>query len=131
VTKGPLTDNRVRTAIRHAVNYGGLINNIMGGAARPINTFIPAGFAGYQDVVFYREDLEKARQLLKEAGYPDGFEITMDHGDQTPNPEIAQAIQNSLARVGIKVKLNKLISAITKPSNCAGETCITMTRPPG
>ncbi|UCE53993.1 MAG: ABC transporter substrate-binding protein [Desulfobacterales bacterium] len=111
VTKGPLTDNRVRTAIRHAVNYGGLINNIMGGAARPINTFIPAGFAGYQDVSFYREDLEKARQLLKEAGYPDGFEITMDHGDQTPNPEIAQAIQNSLARVGIKVKLNKLISA--------------------
>jgi peptide/nickel transport system substrate-binding protein len=111
VSKGPLQDNRVRTAVRHAVNYGGLINNIMGGAAMPINTFIPAGFAGYQDVVFYKEDLAKARQLLNAAGYPDGFEITMDHGDQTPNPEIAQALQNSLARVGIRVKLNKLISA--------------------
>jgi len=111
VSKGPLADNRVRTAIRHAIDYNGIIENIMGGAARPTNSFIPEGFAGYQNVVYYRQDLEKARQLLKEAGYPDGFEISMDHGDQTPNPEIAQALQNSLARVGIKVKLNKLISA--------------------
>jgi peptide/nickel transport system substrate-binding protein len=111
VTKGPLKDNRVRTAIRHGIDYKGIIDNIMGGAARPINTFIPEGFAGYEDTVYYREDLEKARQLLADAGYADGFEISMDHGDQTPNPEIAQALQNSLARIGIKVKLNKLISA--------------------
>jgi len=111
VTMGPLKDNRVRTAIRHTINYNGLIENIMGGAASPTNSFIPEGFAGYQDLSIYREDLEKARQLLKEAGYSDGFAVSMDHGDQTPNPEIAQALQNSLARVGIKVTLNKLISA--------------------
>ncbi len=111
VTMGPLKDNRVRSAIRHAINYDGIINNIMGGAAQPTNSFIPDGFAGYQNSVYYREDLEKARRLLKEAGLPDGFSISMDHGDQTPNPEIAQALQNSLARVGIRVKLNKLISA--------------------
>jgi len=111
VTKGPLKDNRVRTAIRHGIDYNGIINNIMGGAARPINTFIPEGFAGYENTVYYREDLEKARQLLADAGYADGFEISMDHGDQTPFPEIGQALQNSLARIGIKVKLNKLISA--------------------
>ena len=111
VTMGPLKDNRVRTAIRHAINYNGIIDNIMGGAARPTNSFIPEGFAGFQELSIYSEDLEKARQLLKEAGYPDGFSISMDHGDQTPNPEIAQALQNSLARVGIKIKLNKLISA--------------------
>ncbi len=111
VTKGPLQDNRVRTAIRHGIDYNGLIDNIMGGAARPTNTFIPEGFAGYQNTVYYKEDLETARRLLADAGYPDGFEISMDHGDQTPLPEIAQALQNSLARIGIKVKLNKLISA--------------------
>ena len=111
VTMGALKDNRVRTAIRHAINYNGIIDNILGGAARPTNSFIPEGFAGYQDLSLYREDLEKARQLLREAGYPDGFAISMDHGDQTPNPEIAQVLQNSLARVGIKVTLNKLISA--------------------
>jgi peptide/nickel transport system substrate-binding protein len=111
VTKGPLKDNRVRTAIRHGIDYNGIINNIMGGAAKPINTFIPEGFAGHENTVYYREDLEKARQLMADAGYADGFEISMDHGDQTPNPEIAQALQNSLARIGITVKLNKLISA--------------------
>ncbi|MCP4691593.1 MAG: ABC transporter substrate-binding protein, partial [Desulfobacterales bacterium] len=111
VSKGPLKDNRVRTAIRHAIDYKGFIDNIMGGAAQPINTFIPSGFAGYEKVVYYEENLDKARKLMKEAGFADGFEISMDHGDQTPNPEIAQAIQNSLARIGIKVKLNKLISA--------------------
>ncbi len=111
VSKGPLADNRVRTAIRHAIDYDGIINNIMGGAAKAINCFIPEGFAGYEDTIYYSTDYEKARELLKEAGYAEGFETSMDHGDQTPNPEIAQAIQNSLARVGIKVKLNKLISA--------------------
>jgi len=111
VTMGPLKDNRVRTAIRHAIDYNGIIENILGGAARPTNSFIPEGFAGFEDVVYYREDLEKARQLMKDAGYPDGFAISMHHGDQTPNPEIAQALQNSLARIGIKVKLNKLISS--------------------
>ena len=111
VTKGPLKDNRVRTAIRHAIDYNGIINDIMGGAAKPLNTFIPEGFAGYENTVYYREDLEKARQLMADAGYADGFEISMNHGDQTPYPEIAQALQNSLARIGIQVKLNKLISA--------------------
>ena len=111
VSKGPLKDNRIRSAIRHAIDYDGIINNIMGGAARPINTFIPEGFAGYEKVVYYAEDLEKARKLMAAAGYPDGCEIIMDHGEQTPDPEIAQAIQNSLARIAIKVKLNKLISA--------------------
>ncbi|MCJ7830816.1 MAG: ABC transporter substrate-binding protein [Desulfobacterales bacterium] len=111
VTMGPLKDNRVRTAIRYAIDYDGIIQNIMGGAGKQINTFIPEGFAGYEDTIIYRTDLEKARALMADAGYADGFEISMDHGDQTPYPEIAQALQNSLARVGIKVSLNKLISA--------------------
>ena len=112
VSYGPLKDNRVRDAIRFAIDYDGIINNIMGGAAKPINTFIPEGFAGYQDkMYYYPADVEKAKTLMKEAGYENGFDIEMDHGDQTPNPEVAQAIQNSLARIGIKVQLNKLISA--------------------
>jgi peptide/nickel transport system substrate-binding protein len=111
VTKGPLRDKRVRKAIRYAIDYDGIVNNIMGGAGKAINTFIPEGFAGYESTILYKRDLEKGRELLKLAGVADGFEISMDHGDQTPFPEIAQALQNSLAEIGIKVKLNKLISA--------------------
>jgi peptide/nickel transport system substrate-binding protein len=111
VTQGPLKDNQVRTAIRHAIDYQGIINNIMGGAGIGTNTFIPKGFAGYEDKVFYKTDLEKARQLLKEAGHPDGFAVSLDVGDQSPYPEVAQIIQNSLGRVGIKVTINKMVSA--------------------
>jgi peptide/nickel transport system substrate-binding protein len=111
VGTGPLADNRVRKAIRYAIDYDGIIENIMSGAGVPTNTFIPKGFAGYEDKIIYRRDLDLARQLLKEAGYPDGFEISMDHGDQTPYPAVAQVLQNSLVQVGIKVKLNKLIAA--------------------
>jgi peptide/nickel transport system substrate-binding protein len=111
VSKGPLADPKVRKAIRYAIDYDGIINNIMAGAGVQTNTFIPKGFAGYEDKIIYRTDLEKAKALLKEAGYPDGFETSMDHGDQTPYPAVAQVIQNSLSKVGIKVKLNKLISA--------------------
>lgn len=121
VTKGPLKDKRVRKAIRYAVNYDGIIKDIMGGAGVQTNTFIPKGFAGYQDKIIYRTDLDKARQLLKDAGYADGFEIAMDHGDQTPYPAVAQVIQNSLGKVGIKVKLIKLISAQLWPKYRAQE----------
>ncbi len=111
VSKGPLADAKVRKAIRYAIDYDGIINNIMAGAGVQTNTFIPKGFAGYEDKIIYRTNLEKAKALLKEAGYPNGFETSMDHGDQTPYPAVAQVIQNSLSKVGIKVKLNKLVSA--------------------
>ena len=111
VTYGPLKDPKVRQALRFAVDYDGIINNIMGGAGKPINSFIPEGFAGYTDKLWYKRDVAKAKELLKEAGFADGFEVEMDHGDQSPYPEIAQAIQNSMAEAGIKVKLNKMITS--------------------
>ena len=61
VTMGPLKDNRVRSAIRHAIDYNGIIDNILGGAASPTNSFIPEGFAGYQDVVYSTAKIWKKR----------------------------------------------------------------------
>jgi peptide/nickel transport system substrate-binding protein len=115
VTRPHLSDKRVRQAIRYAVDYDGIINKILGGAAKQINTFIPEGFAGYESRILYTTNLDKAWQLMKEAGVPDGFETTMDHMEATPQPEVAQAIQASLARIGIKVQLNKLVGAQLYP----------------
>lgn len=115
VTRPHLSDKRVRQAIRYAVDYDGIINNILGGAAKQINTFIPEGFAGYESRILYKTNLDRARQLMQEAGVPGGFETTMDHADATPFPEVAQAIQNSLARIGIKVQLSKLVGAQLYP----------------
>jgi peptide/nickel transport system substrate-binding protein len=128
VSKGPLADKRVRQAIRYAIDYDGIVNNIMGGAAKPINTFIPEGFAGYTDKILYTQDLDKARALLKEAGHGAGFEVSMDTGDQTPNPELAEAMQASLAKIGITVKINKLVSAQLWPKYRAQQHDLIMAR---
>lgn len=128
VAKDPLADRRVRRAIRHAIDYDGIINHIMGGAAKPINSFIPEGFAGYTGEILYTRDMAKARRLLADAGYPDGFEITMDTGDQTPNPELAQSVQASLGKIGIKVNINKLVSAQLWPKYRAQKHDLIMAR---
>ena len=128
VSKGPLADKRVRQAIRYAIDYDGIIDNIMGGAAKAINTFIPEGFAGYTDKIVYTQDIDKARALLNEAGYGDGFEISMDTGDQTPNPELAQVVQASLGKLGIKLKINKLVSAQLWPKYRAQQHELIMAR---
>ncbi|HHC23965.1 MAG TPA: ABC transporter substrate-binding protein [Desulfobacterales bacterium] len=111
VLKEGLKDNRVRTAIRYAIDYKALTDDLLGGAARQTGTFIPKGFAGFEDKIFYKKDTEKARGLMKEAGYADGLELQMDHSNQTPYPELAQAIQNHLAQVGIRLTLNQMVSS--------------------
>ena len=115
VTRPHLSDKRVRMAMRYAVDYDGIVDKILGGAAKQINTFIPEGFAGYEPQILYKTDLEKARQLMKEAGVAQGFETTLDHLDATPQPEVAQSIQSSLAKIGIKVQLNKMVGAQLYP----------------
>jgi peptide/nickel transport system substrate-binding protein len=121
VTRPYLSDKRVRMAIRYAIDYDGIIKSVLGGAAKQISTFIPEGFAGYEPRILYKTDIEKAKQLMKEAGVS-GFETTLDHIDATPRPEIAQVIQASLAKIGIKVTLNKLVAAQLFPKYRAQKT---------
>ena len=115
VTHGPLADKRVRQAIRYAIDYEGIVGKILGGAGKQINTIIPEGFAGYESRIIYKTDLNKARELMKEAGQAQGFETTLDHMDATPQPELAQAIQSALSQIGIKVQINKMVGAQLYP----------------
>jgi peptide/nickel transport system substrate-binding protein len=121
VTRPHLSDKRVRMAIRYAIDYDGIVNKIMGGAAKQINTFIPEGFAGYEPRILYTTDIEKAKQLLKEAGVS-GFETNLYHNDATPRPEVGQVIQASLAKIGIKVTLNKMVGSQLMPLYRAQKT---------
>ena len=121
VTRPYLSDKRVRMAIRYAIDYDGIVNKIMGGAAKQINTFIPEGFAGYESRILYKTDIEKAKQLMKEAGVS-GFETTLYHNDATPRPEVGQVIQASLAKIGIKATLNKMVGSQLMPLYRAQKT---------
>lgn len=71
-TKPPFDDKRVRLAIAHAVNRESLVKNITKGGEVPAYTFVPPLKSGYAPQTYINYDPEKARQLLAEAGYPNG-----------------------------------------------------------
>lgn len=121
VTRPHLADKRVRMAIRYAIDYDGIIGKVLGGAAKQTSTFIPEGFAGYEPRILYKTDLEKAKALMKEAGVA-GFETTLFHNDASPRPEVAQVLQASLAKIGIKLTLNKMVGSQLMPLYRAQKT---------
>lgn len=114
----PLKDVRVRKAMYQAIDTDMIINNIMKGHAYPTATLIRDTFNGYSpELERFPYDPEAAKALLAEAGYPDGFTITLDAGsDITVNSsEVAQAVAGYLEKVGIKVNLNLMPSATFLP----------------
>lgn len=111
--KNPMSDVRVREAMYIAIDEATIIKNIMNGCAFELNSFIPEGYVGYTEVTRPAYDPERAKQLLAEAGYPDGFEVTLDaSNDRYMNDaQIAQAVAGYLEKIGIKVNLNLMPKA--------------------
>lgn len=111
--KNPMSDVRVREAMYLAIDEDTIIKNIMNGCAFEMNSIVPEDYVGYTEVTREAYDPEKAKELLAEAGYPDGFEITFDApNDRYMNDEqIAQAVAGYLEKVGIKVNLNLMPKA--------------------
>lgn len=105
----PLADVRVRQALNYAVNTQAIIDALLGGrASRTATLMIPKLRCYDASIEPYPYDPEKAKELLAEAGYPDGFTIDMEAWSNGPSPkpvETAQAVAADLAAVGITVNL--------------------------
>ena len=100
----PFTDKRVREAINYAINKEALCKVAYSGYAVPMEGIIPAGLPTHLKMGPWPYDPKKARELLKEAGYPNGFETTLWSGySNTTASKAVQFIQQQLAQVGIKV----------------------------
>lgn len=109
----PLSKEKVREAIRWAIDYDAILRDVLRGEALPLQTFIPTGYLGYNPSRPFTQDLTKAKQLLAEAGYANGFEVELTTSSPHPTrPDIAQLIQSNLAKVGIKVKINLMASGV-------------------
>jgi peptide/nickel transport system substrate-binding protein len=95
----------VREALKYLVDYDGIASTIVKGSAVVHQSFLPRGFLGAIDDQPYTLDVEKARELLEQAGLEDGFAVTMDTRNASPLPEIAQVLQANWAEAGIDLEI--------------------------
>lgn len=101
-TSGPLEDLRVRKAVAHAIDRDGLIQLKGPDVTLPAVSPVPEGYLGYtDDVPRYPHDPDRARELLAEAGYPDGVTIKAIHTTLPSMLETIQAVQSQLRDSGI------------------------------
>lgn len=118
--KNPFKDVRVRRAMYLAMDHEAIHEAVMEGLSIPANIPIPPGVNGYArdlDNAIPEVNIPKAKALLAEAGYPDGFEVTLDTpNDRYINDEkISQAYVGMLAKIGIKVNLDSQSKALHFP----------------
>lgn len=106
--RNPFHDIRVRQAISMAIDRRAIVERVMEGHAAATGQIMPEGFVGHiADLPADRFDPAAARRLLAEAGYPEGFGLTL-HGPRNRYPndtQIAQAIGQMLARIGIQTSV--------------------------
>jgi ABC-type transport system substrate-binding protein len=111
VREKPFTDVKVRQAVNYAIDTA-RIQKLLAGQAKALNQVYPAGMPGYQaDAQFYTYDPAKAKQLLAEAGFPNGFKVTFGAHNVEPFPKLAQAVQNDLKAVGIDASIKLMDKA--------------------
>ena len=103
-------DKRIRQAIVQAINNTGIAAKIMRGFATPAGQLSPPGYAGHDAGLTPRFDLRSARALMKEAGYEQGFSVTMmaPNNRYVNDYKIAEAVSAMLAKIKIKVELKTL-----------------------
>jgi peptide/nickel transport system substrate-binding protein len=107
--KNPFKDKRVRQAFYQAIDIDGIKRSVMRGASTPIAEMFPPQVNGFAPDLAKRLPYDPAasKKLLAEAGYPQGFEVTLNcPNDRYVNDgAICQAVAANLARVGVKIKL--------------------------
>ncbi|MEH7336235.1 ABC transporter substrate-binding protein [Neobacillus drentensis] len=106
----PFNDPKVRQAIAYAIDRKSIINTAFSGRGEAIyGMAIPKGYMGYSDKVnkYFKHDVEKAKQLLAEAGYPKGFKARLLSTSQFSfHQQTAVAVQAELKKIGIEVELD-------------------------
>jgi len=108
VREKPFDNIKVRQAVNYAINTAKL-QKLLAGQGKALNQIFPEGMPGYQaNAQFYTYDPTKAKQLLAEAGFPNGFKTTFWTHNVDPFPKISQSIQYDLSQVGIKADIKQL-----------------------
>jgi peptide/nickel transport system substrate-binding protein len=107
--KNPFKDKRVRQALYQAIDIDGIRKTVMRGASTPVALLLPPQVNGFMSDLGKRLpfDVDAAKKLMVEAGYPAGFEVKMNcPNDRYVNDgEICQAVAANLSKIGVKINL--------------------------
>ncbi len=128
--KNPLKDKRVRQALYQAVDMAAIERNVMRGLGKPTGTMVAPMVEGWTKELGqrFKYDPEASKKLLADAGYPQGFEVTLDcPNDRYVNDEaICQAVTAMWTRVGVKTKLQTQPMTLHSPKVQKRDTSIYM-----
>jgi len=106
---------QVRQAVKYAIDYDGIIHDLLNGNGTPLEGVIPKGLFGYDPSLPFKHDVARAKQLLAEAGFANGFNVellasTGTEAGGVSAGDLASKIKNDLAAVGIKVDVRQIAS---------------------
>ncbi|WP_416461786.1 ABC transporter substrate-binding protein [Rubrivivax gelatinosus] len=118
--RNPFKDVRVRRALYHAVDIETMKTKLMNGQSVPTGGITPSPLGAYDDPAIETRlpfDLARARALLAEAGYPQGFEVTLDcpNNRYVNDEEICLALAQMWAKIGVKLRVNAMPRAVYFP----------------
>jgi ABC-type transport system substrate-binding protein len=122
-TRGPLRDVRVRQAINHAIDVPTIINSLVSGRGTPAAGVIPPTLEGADESRRpYGFDVNRAKQLLAEAGHPNGIDVDLWVGANPIFMRMAEAVQGYLNQAGIRTKIVQRETAAAREASRAGQT---------
>jgi peptide/nickel transport system substrate-binding protein len=125
VTQKPFDDVKVRQAMNYAINIDEIIQNVLEGSAKSMVGPVPSNsFAHDDELKPYGYDPEKAKQLITEAGYPNGFDLVIDC--EAPEKEITEAAALQLRNIGINATTRVWDWGVLKPLLVSGERQMVM-----
>jgi len=104
---GPLKDIKVRQALNYAIDKKAILDRIFMGKGQVMDSWIPPNVFGYSKGKDYPYDPARAKKLLAEAGYPNGFDVTLHYGKGVLllDTETVEAVQSYLKEVGVNAKI--------------------------
>lgn len=122
-TRGPLRDVRVRQAINHAIDVRRILDQLISGRGSLAAGVIPPALEGHDaERQPYAYDPARARQLLADAGFPNGIDIQLWSSVTPPFPRVAQTIQSYLNAAGIRTTLVQREAAAVREAARNGQT---------
>jgi len=106
----------VRQAVKYAIDYDGIIKDLLTGNGTPLQGVIPKGLFGYEPSLPFKHDPAKAKSLLAEAGFGSGFTAELLTGTGTAAGgisvgDLAAKVKNDLGAVGIRINVRQIVSS--------------------